>query len=67
MRIAIVHDYLAQHGGAERVVEAMHELWPEAPIYTSVYDAEAMPVGYRQMDIRTSFAKLPVRPDQPSP
>jgi glycosyltransferase involved in cell wall biosynthesis len=63
MRIAIVHDYLAQHGGAERVVEAMHELWPEAPIYTSVYDPEAMPSEYRQMDIRTSFLQnLPFAP-----
>ena len=63
MRIAIVHDYLAQHGGAERVVEAMHELWPDAPIYTSIYDAEAMPPVYRQMDIRTSFLQnFPLAP-----
>ncbi|MDX1933056.1 MAG: glycosyltransferase [Capsulimonadales bacterium] len=55
MKIAIVHDYLAQAGGAERVVEAMHELWPEAPIYTSVYDPQATLPSFRQMDIRTSF------------
>ena len=55
MRVAIVHDYLAQVGGAERVVEAMHHAWPEAPIYTSVYDAEATLPAFKQMKIRTSF------------
>ena len=37
MRIVLVHDYLKEFGGAERVLEALHEIWPEAPIYTSVY------------------------------
>jgi Glycosyltransferase len=55
MRIAIVHDYLAQGGGAERVVEAMHAVWPEAPIFTSVYDPEATFSSFQTMDIRTSF------------
>ncbi len=55
LRVAIVHDYLAQAGGAERVVEAMHEIWPDAPIYTSVYDADATLSSFKQMDIRTSF------------
>jgi glycosyltransferase involved in cell wall biosynthesis len=55
MKLAIVHDYLAQAGGAERVVEAMHDLWPDAPIYTSVYDPAATFPSFQQMDIRTSF------------
>lgn len=55
MKIAIVHDYLNQYGGAERVVEVMHELFPDAPIYTSVYLAEEMPASFKKMDIRTSF------------
>jgi glycosyltransferase involved in cell wall biosynthesis len=55
MRVAIVHDYLAQAGGAERVIEALHELWPDAPIYTSVYDPKATLPSFQQMDIRTSF------------
>lgn len=37
MRVALVHDYLKEYGGAEKVLEALHELYPEAPIYTSVY------------------------------
>ena len=35
MKIALVHDYLKEFGGAERVLMALHELWPEAPIYTA--------------------------------
>ena len=54
-RVAIVHDYLNQYGGAERVLEALHELYPHAPVYTSIYDAEAMPAAYRSWDIRTSW------------
>ena len=43
MRIALVHDYLVQYGGAERVLEAFTEIWPYAPIYTMLQDPEAMP------------------------
>jgi glycosyltransferase involved in cell wall biosynthesis len=55
MRIAIVHDYLNQFGGAERVVSALHEIWPDAPIYTSIYDRNRMPKVFERMDIRPSF------------
>src|SRR5918912_4395991 len=55
MRVAIVHDYLNQYGGAERVLEALHELYPNAPVYTSIYDPDAMPSLYRSWDIRTSW------------
>ena len=37
MKIALVHDYLKEYGGAERVLEALHEIWPRAPIFTTVY------------------------------
>ena len=37
-RIALVHDYLTQRGGAERVVAALARAWPEAPISTSFYE-----------------------------
>jgi len=35
MRVALVHDYLKEYGGAERVLQTFHEMWPEAPIYTA--------------------------------
>jgi len=61
MKLAIVHDYLNQYGGAERVIEILHELYPDAPVYTSIYIPEKMPYSFREMDIRTSFMqKLPL-------
>jgi len=55
VKLAIVHDYLNQYGGAERVLEKLHELFPDAPVYTSIFDPSAMPDDYRRWDIRTSF------------
>lgn len=55
MKVAIVHDFLMQMGGAEKVVEVLHDMFPDAPIYTSAYDESAMPLYYRTWDIRTSF------------
>ncbi|OGC23421.1 glycosyl transferase [candidate division WOR-1 bacterium RIFOXYB2_FULL_42_35] len=55
MRIAIVHDYLNQFGGAERVISALHEVFPDAPIFTSIYDENRMPASFKKMDIRVSF------------
>jgi glycosyltransferase involved in cell wall biosynthesis len=55
MKVAIVHDYLVQYGGAERVVEVLHDIWPDAPVFTSIYDADTMPDAFRSMDVRTSF------------
>lgn len=40
LKIAIVHDYIKEYGGAERVVEAMLEIWPEADIFTTIYSPE---------------------------
>ena len=55
MKVALAHDYLNQYGGAERVLEQLHDLYPDAPIYTSMYDPSVMPAAYRSWDIRTSF------------
>lgn len=55
MRVAIVHDWLNQIGGAEGVLEALVEMFPQAPVYTSMYWPEAMPKAYRQWDIRTTW------------
>jgi glycosyltransferase involved in cell wall biosynthesis len=65
MKIAIVHDYLVNRGGAERVVAAWHRIWPDAPIYTSLYHPEATYEAYRNADVRTSwlqrFSRDPAR------
>lgn len=53
-RIALVHDYFVQLGGAERVAEAMHDSFPAAPIYTTVAFPQSLPARLRAADIRTS-------------
>jgi len=59
--VAIVHDYLNQRGGAERVVLEMASMWPEAPIYTSLYRPHSTFPGFDHFDIRTSFLdRMPV-------
>lgn len=55
MKTALVHDWMNQIGGAEDVLEALVALYPERPIYTSLYRPKKMPAHWRQWDIRTSF------------
>lgn len=59
-KIALVHDYLVQYGGAERVLECFCEIWPNAPIYTLVYNQKAMHGKFSDRNIKTSFIqKMP--------
>ena len=60
MKIALVHDYLVQYGGAERVLEAFTEIFPKAPIFTMVYDKKLMNGFFEDKKIRSSFLqKIP--------
>lgn len=60
MRVALVHDYLTQRGGAERVVLALHRLFPDAPIYTSVWDPDRTFREFRSATVHTSvLQRLP--------
>jgi glycosyltransferase involved in cell wall biosynthesis len=54
LRIALVYDRINKFGGAERVLTALHRIWPEAPVFTSVYDPQGAP-WCRDWDIRTSW------------
>jgi len=59
MKIALVHDYLSQDGGAERVLKAMSEIWPDAPIFVLFHDAKKIPY-FKSERVRESFlAKWP--------
>jgi len=60
-KIAIVADWLTNMGGAEKVVLALHEAFPDAPIYTSTYVPEKMP-EFAGMDIRTTRLQTLPRP-----
>ncbi len=53
-RIAIAHDYLTQRGGAEKVVLAMARAFPEAPIYTLLYEPATTFPEFASLDVRTS-------------
>ncbi len=60
MKIALVHDYLKEYGGAERVVEALHEMWSEAPLYTAFVDWNSLgrhADRFKTWDIRTSWVQ----------
>lgn len=54
-RVALVHDWLNQIGGAEYVLETLVHMFPGAPVYTSMYAPERMPAVFRSWEIRTSF------------
>lgn len=51
-RIAIAHDYLTQLGGAEKTVLNMSKAFPDAPIYTMLYDPDATFPEFRDLDVR---------------
>ncbi len=55
MRVAIVHDYLNQMGGAERVVAALHRGWPDAPIHTTIADPARLSDDLRRATLRTTW------------
>ncbi len=53
-RVALVTDWLTNMGGAEPLLLEIHKLYPDAPIYTSVYDKQAMP-AFHNCDVRTTY------------
>lgn len=58
MKIAIVHDYIKEYGGAERVLETLHDMYPDAPIFTLVYCPEFLgphQERFKNWDIKSSF------------
>jgi len=60
MKVALVHDYLNQYGGAERVLEVFCDLFYEAPIYTLLYDEKLTGGAFKDRKIKTSFLqKIP--------
>jgi glycosyltransferase involved in cell wall biosynthesis len=59
-KVALVHDYLVNMGGSEKVLEQLIELYPDAPVYTSVYKPESVSEKINSAKIYTSFLqKLP--------
>lgn len=55
MRVALTTDWLTTFGGAERVLLELHQMFPAAPVYTSLYSPDKLPEEMRGWDVRTSF------------
>ncbi|MFA7286539.1 MAG: glycosyltransferase [Patescibacteria group bacterium] len=55
MKVAIVHEFLIQSGGAEQVLDVLCQLYPDADIYTLVYDANRFGNRFPANRVRTSF------------
>lgn len=60
MKIALVHDWLVSAGGAEQVLWTFHKIYPNAPIYTLVYDPACAAGKFKECDIHTTYIqKIP--------
>jgi glycosyltransferase involved in cell wall biosynthesis len=60
MKVALIHDHLAQMGGAEKVLQIFHEMFPNAPIYTLMKNEENVKKNFPNAKIETSIIqKLP--------
>ncbi|MFH1745215.1 MAG: glycosyltransferase [bacterium] len=55
MKVALIHDHLAQDGGAEQVLKVFMELFPDAPIYTLLYEKKNVDKNYSGRKIETSI------------
>jgi len=71
MKVAIIHDFLREYGGAERVVEVLHEMFPQAPVFVAFYDEKSLGKHWQRFkdwDLRqTWFAKIPLHKKLYSP
>ena len=60
MKVALIHDHLAQDGGAEKVLKVFSDMFPEAPIYTLLYEKKQVDKYFKGRQIETSvIQKLP--------
>ena len=65
MKIAIVTDWLTNYGGAESVISAFHDLFPDAPMYTTIYRPEKMRELGKLKNVHTTWLdKIPLAKHQ---
>ena len=60
MRVALVYDRVNKIGGAERVLETLHQIWPEAPLYTAVFYPQTAPWSKKFKVIPSFLNKFPL-------
>ena len=54
-RVALVHDLLVSYGGSEQVLYELHRMYPDAPVFTTVFDPGRLPARFGELNVRTSF------------
>lgn len=60
MKVALVQDWLVKFGGAEWTLQNWHKIFPDAPLYTLVYDEKVMGEQFKDFDVRTTYIqKIP--------
>ncbi len=63
LRVALVHDWLVTLGGADRVLLALHEIFPRAPVFVALHDLSRLPEPFRRLDVRgTWLQRVPGAP-----
>src|SRR2546425_246946 len=55
LRVALVHNWLVTLGGADRVLLALHEVFPQAPVFVGLHDLRRLPDSFRQLDVRATW------------
>jgi len=55
LKVALVHDLLVSYGGSEQVLFELHQMFPEAPVYTTIFDPSRLPPRFAVLDVRHSF------------
>ncbi len=55
LRVALVHDWLITLGGADRVLLALHEIFPQAPVFVGLHDLSRLPEPFRRLDVRGTW------------
>ncbi len=54
-RVALVHDWLITLGGSDRVLLALHDVFPQAPVYVALHALEQLPEPFRHLDVRSTW------------
>jgi len=55
LRVALVHNWLVTLGGADRVLLALHDVFPQAPVFVGVHDLGGLPEAFRRLDVRATW------------
>jgi glycosyltransferase involved in cell wall biosynthesis len=60
LRVALIHDWLITLGGADRVLLALHDVFPQAPVFVALHALGRLPESFRRLDVRgTWLQRLP--------